>query len=149
METEEKINRNVHHGHNIRRTRIEKNMNQDILSEKVSMSQPTVSRYESMRIIEDDILERFAKALNVPKDYLKTLEEDAPSIVFENNSITNNGGNNTQAGLNDEISNDNRITNNPIDKITELYERLLKDKDDMIAELQQHIDFLEGKNNKQ
>ncbi|MBC8592381.1 helix-turn-helix transcriptional regulator [Oscillospiraceae bacterium N12] len=149
METEEKINSNVHHGHNIRRTRIEKNMNQDILSEKVSMSQPTVSRYESMRIIEDDILERFAKALNVPKDYLKTLEEDAPSIVFENNSITNNGGNNTQAGLNDEISNDNRITNNPIDKITELYERLLKDKDDMIAELQQHIDFLEGKNNKQ
>ena len=102
-----------------------------------------------MRIIEDDILERFAKALNVPKDYLKTLEEDAPSIVFENNRITNNGGNNTQAGLNDEISNDNRITNNPIDKITELYERLLKDKDDMIAELQQHIDFLEGKNNKQ
>ena len=85
----------------------------------------------------------------MPKDYLKTLEEDAPSIVFENNSITNNGGNNTQAGLNDEISNDNRITNNPIDKITELYERLLKDKDDMIAELQQHIDFLEGKNNKQ
>ena len=149
METEEKINSNVHHGHNIRRTRIEKNMNQDILSEKVSMSQPTVSRYESMRIIEDDILERFAKALNVPKDYLKTLEEDAPSIVFENNSITNNGGNNTQAGLNDEISNDNRITNNPIDKITELCERLLKDKDDMIAELQQHIDFLEGKNNKQ
>ena len=149
METEEKINSNVHHGQNIRRTRIEKNMNQDILSEKVSMSQPTVSRYESMRIIEDDILERFAKALNVPKDYLKTLEEDAPSIVFENNSITNNGGNNTQAGLNDEISNDNRITNNPIDKITELYERLLKDKDDMIAELQQHIDFLEGKNNKQ
>ena len=149
METEEKINSNVHHGHNIRRTRIEKNMNQDILSEKVSMSQPTVSRYESMRIIEDDILERFAKALNVPKDYLKTLEEDAPSIVFENNSITNNGGNNTQAGLNDEISNDNRITNNPIDKITELYERLLKDKDDMIAERQQHIDFLEGKNNKQ
>lgn len=149
METEEKINSNVHHGHNIRRTRIEKNMNQDILSEKVSMSQPTVSRYESMRIIEDDILERFAKALNVPKDYLKTLEEDAPSIVFENNSITNNGGNNTQAGLNDGISNDNRITNNPIDKITELYERLLKDKDDMIAELQQHIEILEGKNNKQ
>lgn len=149
METEEKINSNVHHGHNIRRTRIEKNMNQDILSEKVSMSQPTVSRYESMRIIEDDILERFAKALNVPKDYLKTLEEDAPSIVFENNSITNNGGNNTQAGLNDEISNDNRITNNPIDKITELYERLLKDKDDMIAELQQHIEILEDKNNKQ
>lgn len=152
METEEKINSNVHHGHNIRRTRIEKNMNQDILSEKVSMSQPTVSRYESMRIIEDDILERFAKALNVPKDYLKTLEEDAPSIVFENNSITNNGGDTqiTQAAYNDEVLNDNKVNNaNSIDKITELYERLLKDKDDMIAELQQHIDFLEGKNNKQ
>lgn len=89
METEEEIqNVNVHHGHNIRRTRIEKNIKQDALAALVNMTQPNVSKYEKMRVIEDEMLNRFARALNVPVEYLKTLEEDAPSVVFEN--ITNN-----------------------------------------------------------
>lgn len=32
METEELKTSNVHHGHNIRRTRMEKNIKQDVLS---------------------------------------------------------------------------------------------------------------------
>ena len=35
METEELQNLNVHHGHNIRRTRIEKGIKQDAMSELV------------------------------------------------------------------------------------------------------------------
>ena len=31
-----------------------------------------------MKVIDDEMLQRFARALNVPFDYLKTLEEDAP-----------------------------------------------------------------------
>ena len=76
METEEEIqNVNVHHGHNIRRTRIEKNIKQDALAALVNMTQPNVSKYEKMRVIEDEMLNRFARALNVPVEYLKTLEE--------------------------------------------------------------------------
>ena len=83
METEEEIqNVNVHHGHNIRRTRIEKNIKQDALAALVNMTQPNVSKYEKMRVIEDEMLNRFARALNVPVEYLKTLEEDAPSLVY-------------------------------------------------------------------
>ena len=88
METEELIIGRVHHGRNIRRTRVEKNMNQEGLSELVHLSQPAVSKYEKMRVIDDEMLQRFARALNVPFDYLKTLEEDAQTVVFEN--ITNN-----------------------------------------------------------
>ena len=96
METEEEIqNVNVHHGHNIRRTRIEKNIKQDALAALVNMTQPNVSKYEKMRVIEDEMLNRFARALNVPVEYLKTLEEDAPSVVFEN--ITNNVHDNKNA----------------------------------------------------
>ncbi len=66
METEEEIqNVNVHHGHNIRRTRIEKNIKQDALAALVNMTQPNVSKYEKMRVIEDEMLNRFARALNV------------------------------------------------------------------------------------
>lgn len=144
MEAEEMINNSrVHHGRNIRRTRIEKEIKQDALSDAVHMSQPTVSRYESMRVIDDEILERFARALKVPVEYLKTLEEDAPSLVFESNSVTNNGNNsNTNNGINE---NTNQF--NPIDKITELYERIIKDKDEKYAALERRIQSLEKGNN--
>ena len=137
METEELIIGRVHHGRNIRRTRVEKNMNQEGLSELVHLSQPAVSKYEKM-------LQRFARALNVPFDYLKTLEEDAQTVVFEN--ITNNGNAATNAniGFVDEVGEDNRVNNfNPIDKITELYERLLKEKDEKYAALERRLQHIE------
>ena len=89
METEELTIGRVHHGRNIRRTRIEKDMNQEGLSELVHLSQPAVSKYEKMKVIDDEMLQRFARALNVPFDYLKTLEEDAQTVVFENNTVNN------------------------------------------------------------
>ena len=117
METEEEIqNVNVHHGHNIRRTRIEKNIKQDALAALVNMTQPNVSKYEKMRVIEDEMLNRFARALNVPVEYLKTLEEDAPSVVFEN--ITNNVHDNKDSSMGSTGYNNDSITNtfNPMIK---------------------------------
>lgn len=144
METEELIIGRVHHGRNIRRTRIEKNIKQEALSESVHLSQPAISKYEKMKVIDDEMLQRFARALNVPFDYLKTLEEDAQTVVFEN--ITNNGnaGANANIGFVDEVGEDNRINNfNPIDKITELYERLLKEKDEKYAALERRLQHIE------
>ena len=154
METEELIIGRVHHGRNIRRTRIEKNMNQEGLSELVHLSQPAVSKYEKMRVIDDEMLQRFARALNVPFDYLKTLEEDAQTVVFENNTVNNNdqgsGGANINIGTvksyteDSDSSSDNRVNNfNPIDKITELYERLLKEKDEKYAALERRLQHIE------
>ena len=149
METEEEIqNVNVHHGHNIRRTRIEKNIKQDALAALVNKTQPNVSKYEKMRVIEDEMLNRFARALNVPVEYLKTLEEDAPSVVFEN--ITNNVHDNKDSsvpitGYKGQDATTNSF--NPIDKITELYERLLEEKDEKYAALEKRIQGLEQQNN--
>lgn len=141
-------NVNVHHGHNIRRTRIEKNIKQDALAALVNMTQPNVSKYEKMRVIEDEMLNRFARALNVPVEYLKTLEEDAPSVVFEN--ITNNVHDNKDSsvpitGYKGQDATTNSF--NPIDKITELYERLLEEKDEKYAALEKRIQGLEQQNN--
>lgn len=137
---------NVHQGRNIKRTRLEKNINQDVLSELVHMSQPTVSRIENMRVIEDDVLERFAKALKVPVEYLQTLEEGAQTIVFE--SITNNDQASSVGyadSMVDSMDNNSVQNINPIDKIAELYERLLKEKDDKYAALEKRIQELEQK----
>ena len=136
METEELQNLNVHHGHNIRRTRIEKGIKQDAMSELVHLSQPAISRYERTKTIDDEILQRFARALNVPIEYLKTLEEDAPSVVFE--SITNDVHDNKEGVTVPGYSN-----NQTNAFITELYERLLKEKDEKYAALEQRIQNLE------
>lgn len=154
METEELIIGRVHHGRNIRRTRIEKDMNQEGLSELVHLSQPAVSKYEKMKVIDDEMLQRFARALNVPFDYLKTLEEDAQTVVFENNTVNDSEQNTGGAKINigtvksytedTDSSNDNRVNNfNPIDKITELYERLLKEKDEKYAALERRLQNIE------
>lgn len=154
METEDLIIGRIHHGRNIRRTRVEKNMNQESLSELVHLSQPAVSKYEKMRVIDDEMLQRFARALNVPFDYLKTLEEDAQTVVFENNTVNDSEQNTGGAKINigtvksytedTDSSNDNRVNNfNPIDKITELYERLLKEKDEKYAALERRLQHIE------
>ena len=145
METEELNMGRVHHGRNIRRARIEKNIKQDALGDLVHLSQSAVSKYERSRTIADEILERFARALDVPFEYLKNLEEDAKTVVFENNTVNNtdHGGANMNIGYG-EIGADNRVNNfNPIDKISELYERLLKEKDEKYAALENRIRTLE------
>lgn len=148
MEAEELTVGRVHHGHNIRRFRIEKNMNQEVLSQLVHLSQSAVSKYEQMRVIDDEMLHRFSRALDVPFEYLKSLEEDAQTVVFENNIVNNNdqGGANLNLGTvkTCEVDNDNRVNNfNPIEKITELYERLLKEKDEKYAALERRLQNIE------
>ena len=82
------------------------------------------------------------------EEYLKTLEEDAPSVVFEN--ITNNVHDNKDSsvpitGYKGQDATTNSF--NPIDKITELYERLLKEKDEKYVALEKRIQSLEQQNN--
>ncbi|WP_455584006.1 helix-turn-helix domain-containing protein [Bacteroides sp.] len=144
METEELQNLNVHHGHNIRRIRIEKGIKQDAMAKLMNLSRPAVSKYEQTKVIDDEMLHRFSKALDVPVEYLKALEENAPSVVFEN--ITNDVHDNNDSVVNSTgYANVQNATNifNPIDKITELYERLLKEKDEKYAALEQRIKNLE------
>lgn len=142
MEAEELTVGSVHHGHNIRRFRIEKNMNQEVLSQLVHLSQSAVSKYEQMRVIDDEMLHRFSRALGVPFEYLKSLEEDAQTVVFENNTVNNNDQ--ASANIGGYVEENNRVNNyNPIEKITELYERLLKEKDEKYAALERRLQNIE------
>lgn len=148
METEEIRNAKVHHGHNVRRVRREKGLNQDVLAESAHVAQQTISRYESMKEIDDEMLERFAKGLGVSAEYLKTLEEDAPMLIFENNTVENQPG--AAIGTIGAVAgNDNNMTTtnhfDPIEKITELYERLLSEEKAKNEQLQQRLLTIEEK----
>ena len=139
METDTIYDEKVHHGHNIRYARKRKGISQDEMAEKVNMSQQTVSRYESMGLIDDEILCRFSEVLEVPVEYFKTREEGSPSIMFEGNSFENNIG----AFACSPIGDNSTLHFNPVEKIVELYERLLKAEKERNESLEKRLAALE------
>lgn len=136
---------NVHHGRNVKRARLQKGIKQEALALDLGMTQQNVSRLEAQKVIEDLTLERISKVLQVPLEYLKTTEEPTNISIENNNSNTYNDN----GVVNDSASNNNlnqnnshpQITNhvNPIDKITELYERLLQASDEKIKQLEKEL----------
>lgn len=127
METKEKTLKNLHHGHAIKRIRHTLGTKQDALAIDMGISQAQISAYEQKKVIDNDMIEKFAKALNVAPEFIKELEEDPVTFIIENNTFEKG----SMAG----IYNIDNIHNNPdpIDRIIELanektalYERMLE-----------------------
>jgi len=85
-----------------------------------------VSLLEAKEEIEPAVLEQVAKALRVPSEAIKNFDEEKAvqiiSNTFNDSSVLN--------GIN------YYPTFNAVDKVVELYERMLKEKDEMIDKLQ-------------
>lgn len=114
------------HGTNVRRWREWRGINQDVLADQIGVSQATLSSYEKRDKLEKDILDKIAKALDIPVEAITELGQEATiniiSSTFQDNSAVNH------------------YTFNPIEKIVELYdekialyERMLKDKEEAIS----------------
>ena len=136
MDIQEKTAKNTHHGHSIKRYRHTLGIKQETLATDMGISQALVSFYEQKKVIEDDMIDKFAKALNVAPKLIKELEEDPVTFIIENNTF--------EAGNN--IGCDNTVNiNNPIEQILELnkekqalYERMLeleKEKNALLEKL--------------
>lgn len=91
-ETETRVrNKNVHHGHNVRRLRLDQKLSQKELGQRIGMTQTTVCSYENKEQIDEEILMRFAKGLDVSLGLLKELEDDKSIAYYiENNTFTDN-----------------------------------------------------------
>ncbi len=87
METKEQTVRNTHHGHAIKRYRHALGIKQEALAADMGISQTLVSFYEKKKVIENDMVEKFAKALNVAPELIKELEEDPVTFIIENNTL--------------------------------------------------------------
>lgn len=142
METEDVLKDNVHHGHNIRRIRQRKGLKQDAMAALVNLSQQTVSRYEAAREIDEEMLQRFAKALDVPVETLENMGEDGMTVFIENNNVTASENDNIELGSYRADDHSEKIFN-PIDKVVELYERLLKEEKDRNDVLEKRLSALE------
>ncbi len=72
-----------------------------------------------------EILGKIAAVLKVPVDAIKNFDEQAAINVISN-TFHDNSANNVNY----------HCTFNPLDKVVELYERMLKDKNEMIEKLE-------------
>lgn len=140
METTEQTEKNTRHGHSLKRIRKAVGKKQEALAIDLGISQQAVSFYEQKKVIEDDMLEKFAKVLDVPVDLIKEMEEDPLTIIVENNTFGDYG-----IGCSYVNEDNSTKTYNPIDKIIELskektvlYERMLeleKEKNKMMEQI--------------
>ncbi len=126
----------VHHGRNIKRLREILGVKQEALAVDLKLSQQSVSDMEQKEIIDDAVLEKIAEALKIPLEAIKSFKEEA--VV---NIIANTVNNNDSASDSYNFNYQPTFTVD-VDKLMkiyqekqELYERMLKEKDEMLNKL--------------
>ncbi|GGA95105.1 MULTISPECIES: helix-turn-helix domain-containing protein [Mucilaginibacter] len=115
-------------GRKISRVREIIGMKQEALATLLGVSQQAISKIEQSEKVEDEILEKIADALGVSSEAIKNYSDEAVIYNIQNNY---EGSNNHGAN---HIS-QHHCTFNPLDKVVELYERLLKseqEKNDLL-----------------
>ena len=109
----------VHQGKNIRRFRDILGIKQEILAVELNMTQQAVSKLEQKEVIDDETLNKVAGVLNIPVEAIKNMtDENAINIVA--NTFTSHDTSTLNLNVN------YHPTFDPMDKIVELYERLLE-----------------------
>ncbi|HEU5052957.1 MAG TPA: helix-turn-helix transcriptional regulator [Hanamia sp.] len=118
----------IHEGRNVKRIREMLGIKQDALAIDLGLSQQAISALEQKEALDKDMLEKIAAVLKVPVEAIKNFDEEKAIYNIQNNADT---------------SSNNSIINyqfNPVEKIIELYERMLKEKDEMMARLEKLLE---------
>jgi len=123
----------VHHGHNIKRLRDLLGVKQETIAMGLQISQQAMSKLEQKEQIEDDLLERISKILNVPVESIKNFDDKAAI-----NIVSSTFNETSFLGC-------QHVSFNPLDKVIELYERLLKMEQEKNALLGKMIEKLQNK----
>ena len=129
----------MHLGRKISRIRELKGMKQETLASVMGVSQQAISKLEQSEQVDDDRLEEVSKALGVSTEAIKNFnEETALSIISNTFNIEKDA----------YIGNSQPTFNiNPIEEIKKLheekialYERMLKEKDEMMERLEKQME---------
>ena len=108
----------VHQGKNIRRFRDILGIKQEILAVELNMTQQAVSKLEQKEVVDDETLNKVAGVLNIPVEAIKNMTDEAAINIVATTFSSHDTS--TLHAVN------YFPTFNPIDKIVELYERLLE-----------------------
>jgi transcriptional regulator with XRE-family HTH domain len=117
-----------HIGRNISRIRELRGMKQEALAIAIGMSQQTISNIEGSETIDDEKLNAIAEALGVSAEAIKNYSDETLLNII--NNTFNSNDNSTMNAINIQP------TFNPLDKIVELYERLVQAEKDKVEYLE-------------
>ena len=119
-----------HIGRNISRIRELRGMKQEALAIAIGISQQSVSNIEASETVDDEKLVEVAKALGVSVEAIKSFSEEAMINYF--NTFNDTDFSNSQGAF----GHNHNCTFNPLDKIVELYERLVQAEKDKVEYLE-------------
>ncbi len=134
----------IHQGRNIKRFREMLGIKQEALAHELGAdwSQKKISLLEQKETVEDAILTQVSEILKIPVEAIQNFEEE-PAVNIISNTFHDFKDNAIASAMNYQCS------FNPIDKIVQLYdekialyERMLKEKDEMMVLLER---LMEGK----
>ena len=126
VEIKEKENQR-HVGRNLQRIRVYLGMKQEALAADLGVNQQIISKIEKQEEIEEGFLKRIAEVLGISEEVIKDF--DVEKTIFNINH--HNYKDATTYAIVQQI--------NPLEKIVELYERLLKSEQDKIEILKKYM----------
>jgi transcriptional regulator with XRE-family HTH domain len=128
----------IHQGRNVKRFREMLGIKQEALAYDLGedWNQKKISMLEQKDIIEDNLLKQISNSLKIPVEAFQNFDEEQAINIISNTFHDTQGLINYSPTFN----------NNPIDKLIQLheekialYERMLKEKDEMMARLEKLI----------
>ncbi len=129
-------NHKIHEGRNVKRFREMLGIKQDALAADLGddWNQQKISLLEQKETIDPTLLQQIATALKIPAEAIQNFDEEAAIAYINtfNDSSSNHGtiGNNYNCTL----------TFNPLEKMVEVYERMLQQQKEMIEKLERLIE---------
>lgn len=131
----------IHHGQNLHVFRERAGLSQNELAQKIGKSQQYISQLELSEMIEPDVIEKLAEALNIDPQYISDWTTDNSTNIFNIQKMGEGNGSTNMVGTNNFETN-HEVHIYPIDKICELYERMLDEKNSKINNLEKSIEEL-------
>ena len=132
VEIKEKENQR-HVGRNLQRIRVYLGMKQEALAADLGVNQQIISEIEKQEEIEEGFLKRIAEVLGISEEVIKDF--DVEKTIFNINHHNYKDANISEGATTYAIV--QQI--NPLEKIVELYERLLKSEQDKIEILKKYM----------
>jgi len=121
-----------HIGRNISRIRELRGMKQEALAIAIGVSQQSVSNIEASEIVDEEKLNAIAEALGVSAEGIKNYSDEAVFNIIGNTYHNTSSDNSTLIAS----SMNYQPTFNTIEKIVELYERLVQAEKDKVEYLE-------------
>ncbi len=135
----------MHEGNQIKKVREFLGIKQETLAGTLGKgtTQQDISEIENRKKVDDELMHRVAKALGVPPEFIRKFnKENLLKSVVNNYNFSDNAIQNHQQSTYDESAPINNF--NPIEKMVELFERLLQVEKKRNDELEARVKTLES-----